>query len=187
MKKEKTAPNIRSITLCSLFAALIAAGAFIMVPVGIVPMTLQLLFTNLSGLLLGKKRGMLSVAAYIALGLLGVPVFTGGGGFAYVLQPTFGYLLGMLLGAYLTGAIAERGKVSLKTYFLAGAAHIASVYTLGVIYFYIISRFYLGNVPTIAGLLVSCCLVFLPGDLASCALGAVAAKRLRPVLGRYLL
>ena len=90
-----------------LFTALIAAGAFIRIPIPVVPFTLQFLFTTLAGLLLGGKNGAISVGVYIFLGLLGLPVFASGGGFAYVLTPTFGYLIGFGAGAYLTGRIAN--------------------------------------------------------------------------------
>lgn len=82
--------------LCALFAALIAVGAFIKIPIPGVPFTLQVLFTTLAGLLLGSRMGAVSVAIYIILGLAGVPIFTGGGGIGYVVYPTFGYLIGFL-------------------------------------------------------------------------------------------
>lgn len=60
---------------CGLFTALIAAGAFIKIPVPVVPFTLQYLFTMLAGLFLGSRRGMISVVAYMLLGLAGLPIF----------------------------------------------------------------------------------------------------------------
>ena len=66
--------------LCALFAALIAIGAFLRVPVPLVPFTLQFLFTTLAGLLLGKKAGSAAVWLYVLLGLVGLPIFAEGGG-----------------------------------------------------------------------------------------------------------
>ena len=74
------------IVYCGLFVALITAGAFMRVPVPVVPFTLQFLFTNLAGLLLGRRLGFLSCAVYVGAGLAGIPVFVEGGGIAYVLQ-----------------------------------------------------------------------------------------------------
>ena len=71
MRNEKT----RNMVMCAMFVALIAAGAFIKIPIPAVPFTLQYLFTMLSGLLLGGKRGCLSVCIYILLGLAGLPIF----------------------------------------------------------------------------------------------------------------
>ena len=64
----------KSIIYCGLFTALIAVGAFIKIPIPVVPFTLQYLFTMLAGLLLGSRRGSLSVIAYIILGLAGLLV-----------------------------------------------------------------------------------------------------------------
>ncbi len=91
--------KIRKTVLCSLFAALIAVGAFIKIPVPLVPFTLQFLFTTLAGLLLGSKLGFTAVMSYIAVGLAGIPVFASGGGISYVFQPSFGYLIGFAIGA----------------------------------------------------------------------------------------
>ena len=108
--------NTKSLILCSLFAALIAVGAFIKIPIPVVPFTLQVLFTTLAGLLLGPRLGAISVGIYILIGLVGLPVFTQGGGPSYIFQPTFGYLIGFLIGTYITGYIAHRKKnSSLKT------------------------------------------------------------------------
>lgn len=113
MSKTKT------LIYCSLFTALIAAGAFIKIPVPVVPFTLQYLFTMLAGLLLGSKRGTISVVAYMLLGLAGLPIFSEGGGLWYVFKPSFGYIIGFCLGTYVTGRIAEHLKK--KTIFLLPA------------------------------------------------------------------
>ena len=71
---------------CGLFTALIEAGAFIKIPIPVVPFTLQYLFTMLAGLFLGSRRGMISVVAYMLLGLAGLPIFSEGGGIWYINQ-----------------------------------------------------------------------------------------------------
>ena len=93
MRTAKT----KNLILCGLFTSLIVVGAFIRIPIPVVPFTLQLLFTMLAGLLLGGKWGAASVCIYIVLGLMGLPVFAEGGGLAYVLKPSFGYIIGFAL------------------------------------------------------------------------------------------
>ena len=70
----------KNLAYCALFTALIAVGAFIRVPVPVVPFTLQYLFTMLAGLLLGPRLGTIAVGTYVLLGLVGLPIFTQGGG-----------------------------------------------------------------------------------------------------------
>ena len=104
-----TTVKTRGIVLCGLFSALIAIGAFLQVPVPFMDyFTLQFLFVTLAGMLLGSRRGSLAVAVYVAVGLAGIPVFAAGGGIQYVFRPSFGYLLGFIAAAWLTGRICER-------------------------------------------------------------------------------
>ena len=80
LTKKKEILSTKSMILSALFVALIAIGAFIKVPVPVCPFTLQLLFTTLAGLLLGANLGFVSVCVYIIIGLIGIPIFTEGGG-----------------------------------------------------------------------------------------------------------
>ena len=74
----------RSLAFCALFTALIAIGAFIKISIPLEPFpmnfTLQFFFVLLAALLLGPRRACLSVGVYLALGLVGVPIFAAGGG-----------------------------------------------------------------------------------------------------------
>jgi biotin transporter BioY len=65
--------------------------------------TAQIPAVWITGALLGPRRGGLAVALYLALGLGGLPIFTNGGGFGYVAQPTFGYLAAFLPAVILVG------------------------------------------------------------------------------------
>jgi biotin transport system substrate-specific component len=100
--------RIRLIIYISLFSALTAAGAFIKIPVPLVPMTLQTLLVYTSGLFLGPAGGALSQAIYVMLGLVGLPIFSGGGGIAYVFSPTFGYLIGFIPAAAVAGLLSSK-------------------------------------------------------------------------------
>ena len=77
--------NTRLLTRTALFAALTAAGAFIRIPLGYSSITLQFLCTAMAGCLLGPAYGAASQAVYVVLGLMGLPIFTQGGGLSYLL------------------------------------------------------------------------------------------------------
>ena len=175
--------NTKDLVLVSLFAALIAAGAFIRIPVPVVPFTLQFLFTSLAGILLGAKLGGLSVLCYIALGLMGLPIFAGGGGPAYVLQPTFGYLIGFAVGTYVTGTLASRGSCpTVKRLIMASFVGLLIVYAFGMVYYWLIYQFYIGTGIGFWTLFLYCFLLAGPGDLALCGVAAILGTRLLPVL-----
>ena len=125
------------ITLTALFAALIAAGTFIAIPIGPVHIVLQNLFALLSGLILGPLMGGTSVALFLLAGILNFPVFAGAsGGIVRFAGPTGGYLPGYLLSAVTAGLIAghPRGNrgTSLPRIIAAVAAGLLVVYVPGV-------------------------------------------------------
>lgn len=179
MRTTKT----RDLILCSLFVALIAVGAFIKVPVPVVPFTLQFLFTMMAGLLLGGKLGAFAVGVYILMGLAGLPVFAEGGGLSYVFKPSFGYLIGFAVGTYVTGVIANRvPNPGYRRLLTANFTGLGIVYLFGMVYYYLMSNFYLGNSIGLWPLFLYCFLLAVPGDILLCILGAVLGKRMIPIM-----
>jgi biotin transport system substrate-specific component len=102
-------PRTRDLVIVGLFAALTAVGAFLRVPLEPVPFTLQPLVVFLAGAVLRPRLALGSQLTYLAVGLVGVPVFAHGGGPAYVLQPTFGFLLGFAAAAWVVAAVVRWG------------------------------------------------------------------------------
>lgn len=179
MRIEKT----KNMVLCSVFVALIVVGTFIRIPIPVVPFTLQLLFTMLAGLLLGGKLGASSVCIYIVMGLLGFPVFTEGGGIGYILKPSFGYIIGFAVASYVTGVIANKvSNPSYKRLFTANFIGLGIVYLFGMVYYYLMSNFYLGNPIGLWPLFLYCFILAVPGDIVLCILGAFLGKRMIPMM-----
>lgn len=165
--------SARHITLCALFAALIAIGTHIKIPTPLLPLTLQTLFVVLSGLVLGRKYGALSVCVYVIAGLAGLPVFTGS-----ALNPTFGYIVGFIPGAWIAGYIAERFAPKFMTWTLGAVAGIAVIYALGIPYYYLMSKYYIGNELGAKTLLMYFVLMPIPGDVAKSILAGLIVQRL---------
>jgi len=173
----------KDMILVALFAALTAVGAFLRIPLGISTITLQFLFTALAGVLLGAKLGALSQAIYVALGLAGVPIFASGGGFQYVFNPTFGFLLGLIPTAWIIGALTAKDH-GWKRVALACFAGLAVLYLIGVPYMGVIVNVYLGKGLTLWQILKSGMIIYLPGDCLKIALTALVAPRLVQALDR---
>lgn len=182
MNKERKMTT-ENLILCGVFTALIAVGAFIRVPVPFVPFTLQVLFVFLAGILLGPRLGALSAALYMVLGLIGVPVFTQGGGPGYVLQPTFGYIIGFAVGAYIIGYLAKKVKEqSVIKLVLINMIGLLIIYGFGVVYFYCLNNFVLGAVTSMWTVFLYGAIMCAPGDLLLCVLAAVLGKRLKKAI-----
>lgn len=176
--------NLSGYMRCALFAALISIGGFIKVYFYTLPLTLQTFFISCCALTLGKRLGSMSVLLYMFMGLAGIPVFTEGGGIFYVLKPSFGYIVGFFFGAYITGLVAEKLSVrSVMNFFVASAAGLAVIYIFGMIYYYFLSNFYLGNYVGLWKMIVYFCLIFVPGDLVCCLAAAYVSEKIYPRIG----
>ncbi len=122
----------RTAVTAALLAALLAASAWISIPIGAVPITLQVFIVLLAGLLLPPRGAFAAVAVYILLGAVGLPVFAGGlGGVGVLVGPTGGYLWGFALGA--TTVALARGPLAAAVGRSAGEA-IALFIAVVVIY-----------------------------------------------------
>lgn len=182
MQNNKT----NNLILCSMFVPMIVAGAFIKIPVPVVPFTLQFLFTMMAGLLLGGKLGAVSVGVYILIGLAGLPVFAEGGGIAYILKPSFGYIIGFAAASYITGIISNKVvNPSYKRLLAANFIGLGIVYLFGMVYYYLMSRFYIGNPIGLWPLFLYCFILAVPGDIVLCFLAALLGKKMIPIIKNY--
>jgi len=169
--------QLRMTVYASLLAALTAAGAYMAIPIGPVPIVLQNLFIYLTGLLLGWRWGLATVGVYLLAGALGLPVFAGGlGGVGRIVGPTGGYLIGFLPAVFLIGWISARGKGKAIVDVLAMIAGTAVIYALGVTWLKVLTG--MGWEKTLAvGMLP-----FLIGDALKIAAAVPIAKALRPII-----
>ena len=100
--------HIRATVITALFAPLIASGAYIAVPIGPIPITLQSLFIISAGLVGGRRIGVSAVGVYLLAGAVGLPVFSGGtGGLAHLIGPTGGFLLGAFPAVFISGLFSD--------------------------------------------------------------------------------
>lgn len=163
----------KNLVLSALFASLITIGTYIKIPTPLLPLTLQTLFVVLSGLVLGHKYGAISVCVYVIAGLAGLPVFTGSAA-----NPTFGYILGFIPGAWIAGIIAERYRPCLTTWFAGAVIGMSLIYAIGIPYYYFMSKWYIGNELGAKTLLFSFILMPMPGDIAKSFVAGLIVQRL---------
>ena len=173
----------RDLTLTALFAALTAAGAFVKIPTPISSFSLQFLATALAGILLGGRLGALSQAVYVVLGLVGLPIFTAGGGPQYILHPTFGFLLGLIPSALIIGYLAEKSRRKTRL-ILACLAGLGVLYLVGLPYMGLVLNLYLGKAMSLGQILWGGMVLFLPGDAIKIAAAVLVGERLSGRLPR---
>lgn len=179
--------NTRRLVSIAIFTALITIGGLISVPIPFtqVQLSFQTVFVITAGLVLGARDGALSVLVYVTMGLLGLPVFTQGGGPQYIFMPSFGYLIGFPIGAFVTGLLrsklksATRGKI-----FLCALCGCVPVYVIGVVYQVAILYFYIGSAwgAVIAG--VPAIGVLFVKDSVLCGFSSILYPSLKKALRR---
>ncbi|KOX24341.1 biotin transporter BioY [Nocardiopsis sp. NRRL B-16309] len=167
----------RDLALIAVFAALIAALSVtvaIPIPFSPVPITLQTLGVMLAPSLLGWKRGTLAVAAFLALGLAGLPLFAGGrGGVAVLAGPSAGFIVSWIFAALVIGYLTDLMVRRRKYNFWVGAGinvlgGIVVIYAIGVPWLAVA----LGDGVLAAAYSMA---VYLPGDLVKAVLTAAIA------------
>ncbi len=176
--------------LIALFITLITIGSYIKIPTPLVPITMQLAFCLLAGVLLGGKLGTISVIIYVIMGLIGLPLFAYGGGIYYILKPTFGYTLAFIPATFITGILA-RGigntkSVNFWKIIFACLCGIFVVYFIGVTYMYFILNYYINSSISIGRAIIAGCLIFLPTDIFWCFLVSLVSTKLIPSIKRRL-
>lgn len=169
--------QLKRMVYAALMAALTAAGAYIAIPIGPVPIVLQNLFVMLAGLLLGGRWGLVSIGVYLLAGAAGLPIFAGGtGGVGKFVGPTGGYLLGFAAAAYLIGLISEWGRGRVVIDVLAMVAGTAIIYAFGVSWLKVITGMSLSKAISVG------MLPFLIGDALKIAAAVPIARSIRPLI-----
>ena len=171
--------SLRGMVYASLFGALTALGAYMIIPLPPVPITLQTVFLGLAGTLLGGRLGALSQTVYLLLGIIGLPVFAGGkAGLGVLFGPTGGYLIGFVAAAFVIGKLtAMKTRPGFAWLCFSIISGEAVMYGFGFLQLALVAR--LAPVQALAvGLLP-----FLPGDGIKILLTAWVALKLQDRLG----
>jgi biotin transport system substrate-specific component len=176
MQKNKITTYNMAVT--ALMAAAMCILGPVSVPIGAVPISLTNLVVYFAVCLLGTKYGTISYIVYLALGAVGLPVFSGWqGGLAKLAGPTGGYLIGFIFMALISGIFLEKSKGNRLMTGLGMVLGTLVDYLLGTIWFVIITK------STLWGALCICVFPFLIGDalkiLVAVLLGFVVRSRLK--------
>lgn len=174
--------TVRGMVFMAIFAAIICVAAPVSVQVGPIPITLATFAIYLAGAILGGKRGMVSVAVYIMLGAVGLPVFSNfNGGFTALLGPTGGYIIGYIPLVLLTGIFAEMNSKKHWTMIIGMFLGTVALYTFGTAWYMIMTGIGLGRA------LALCALPFIPGDALKIVCVSAIAMPLKSKLSSVIL
>lgn len=179
MKRRKL---IIDITLSALFCTLIIVGSLIKIPMpNMMPITLQTFFVLLTGLVLPLKSSTLATLTYTVLGLIGLPIFSGGGGLGYVLMPNFGFIIGFVISSVIISIIIEKlKKRTFWQYFTISLLGVSVIYIIGIFYFVFITNVYNKSDYSAMWFIQTVFLPFLPKEIICSLLASLTAYKIRP-------
>lgn len=177
----------RNLTYSALLCALLCISAFIRFPLFPFPVqfTLQVLIVFIIAGLLNPVYCAITISLYIVLGLSGLPVFSAGGGIGYILTPYFGYILGFLFGSMAMSKIYSSRLIKRKlvAYGLGAVTAIIIIYTIGVIYMYLIMNLYLKSSITFFDTVYKGALIFIALDIFKAVIAYLILNALEKATG----
>ncbi len=159
----------------AVMVVVICLCAWLSVPLGEIPVTLQTFAVCLTACMLGWKLGTLAVLAYILLGMVGVPVFSGfTGGVSKLVTPTGGYIIGFLISAPIIGLLTEKRREKLWVLIVGNLLGLLVCYLFGTVWFALFLESEVGFWTA----LITCVLPFVPLDIIKIFLASILVKKL---------
>lgn len=178
MKNIKyTSAKVFDMAYIALFAVVITICSWISIPT-VVPFTMQTFGVFLAVVILGGKRGTISVLIYILLGAVGVPVFSGpAGGLAKLLGPTGGYIIGFIISPLIYWIITKIYGNKLPVQLISLTTGLLSLYVFGTAWFMIVYEQSNGAI-TLATALSWCVIPFIVPDLIKLLLALLLSRKI---------
>ena len=183
MSKSFTSKNL---AYSGVFLALLCITGVFSIQFTTINLSLQIAVIFILSCLMERKIAALTVAAYLILGLAGLPVFSKGGGFAYIFQPSFGFLLGFVIGAYVLSKIYSSSaiKSKLTAYIIGIISSLLIVYILGSVYMYLLLNLYMDIDYSVAKTLSAAVIPFIPFDIGKAILSYFIIIALEKATGK---
>ena len=183
-KNRRTDTRTRNLVFCALMAAVMCVLSPFAVPVGPVPITLATLVLYFMIYIIGWKRSVISTAIYILLGVIGLPVFSGGNaGPGVIAGPTGGFIIGYIPMVIVMGVLMERHRTgSLKDHIFCMVSMIIGtvvLYAVGLVWFILMMK------SDFATAFAACCAPFIVNDLIKMTLAMLIGPVLHTRLSRF--
>ena len=180
MKSKSQVVSVRDMVFTALFAAVLCVAAPFSIAIGPIPLSFATLVIYLASASLGWKRAMIAVMVYVAVGAVGIPVFSNfTGGFQMLAGVTGGFFTGYILCAFTVGFITDYFHGKILRYVFGMVLGTILLYTCGTVWFSILT-----GTPVMASLAI-CVTPFLIGDTIKIIVACIAAPKLRKALESY--
>lgn len=169
--------KVKDLSIMAILLSLLVVCSKISIQIGPIPITLQTFAVIIIGFILKTKKALILFLTYIIMGIIGIPVFSGGGGFDYLLKPSFGFIIGFLLSALITGINSNKKIFT----FIQGFLGLFIIDIFGLLYMYIILNYYMQLDKDIVYVLQAGLTPFILKDSISVLIASLAYVRLKPI------
>lgn len=160
----------KDLSLMAILLTILIVCSKISFPIGLISITLQTFAVAILSYILGVKRSLITISTYIIIGLIGIPVFSTGGGISYLLTPSFGFILGFIPFSIIL--------IKIKN-FIISLSSLLILYILGSIYMIMILTFYMGKDVTFIYVLEVAVVPFVIKDILSIILAKFIYTRIK--------
>ena len=177
---EKLSAYIKDIILIISFTMAMIISSYIKVPLFPVPFTMQTFVVVLSSFVIANRKACIPQIIYLLYGFTGAMVFSNGGGILYVFSPTFGYILGFVVMAYVISYMIEKCNnvnMTLKRLIAIGSIGVIIQLSIGTSYLYVVSNTILDTNISIIDTVIKGSIIFLPYDILKVILAGIIAKQ----------
>lgn len=171
--------KIKDLTLMSILLTLLIICSKLTIQIGPIPLTLQTFCVIIIDFILKIKKSMIVFASYILMGIIGIPVFSSGGGFGYIFYPSFGFIIEFFLSCLITGLNISNKKIFL---FLQELMGLLIIDIVGIIYMYFIMNYYLELDKSLSYIISVRLIPFLIKDIASVLISTIVYIKLIPAI-----
>ncbi|MBR3617937.1 MAG: biotin transporter BioY [Acholeplasmatales bacterium] len=170
----------KDLTMMAICLALLVVCSKISIPIGSIPLTLQTFAVFIIALVLGVKKSVIVFITYIVMGLIGIPVFSTGGGIQYVFMPSFGFIIGFLLAAPVIGIGSKSNQFYTK--YIVSIIGLLIINISGVIYMYLIFNYYKNVSKDLLNIIQIGVLPFIVKDIFTAILSCLIYSRIKVLL-----
>ena len=171
--------KIKDIVIMATMEALLVICSKIAFNIGPIPLTLQTFAVFIIPLIVGFNKSIFIFLTYIIMGIAGIPVFSTGGGWNYIFEPSFGFIIGFFFASLVISLASNNKNIYVK--YILSTIGLLIINIFGVIHMYLIMNFYLGLDKSISYIISVGVLPFIVKDFAFAMLSCIVYSRLQAV------
>ena len=178
----KQGMDVKSLTLIGIMAAICCVLGPWQIPIGPVPISLQIIAVCLCSYVLGAKKGAVAVLIYVLLGLVGLPVFAGAkSGGPALFGPTGGYIIGFIFMAFIGGLFIEKAGIKkIYIHIIGLVLGLLVCYLFGTIWFTVVNTKGINFTQALG----YCVYPFIPFDLGKIVISIILGNAVKQALNK---